>query len=168
MSKKMKMYDEILSNDDIVKLGLIIKNFEKGFYDYKTLVYNMKEMGVDIFPVTIDLSKKKMTIKDEDEIKTRFERQQFKPDDIRYFVISSSTYSNIIIRYDISMIRVLAHYGDLDSQKHLLSVLEYQCRLLGAPSTKKQREAVQTWKAQIEYLNHQISLNNEQKNNKRK
>ncbi len=160
---KKEVYSEILSSDEIIRLGLILKKFENGMYDYKTLVHNMNEIGINIFPITIDLSKI-VRIKDAKEAKTRFESLQFRPDDIRYFVISSSTYSNVIIRYDRTMIEALANYGDLDSQKTLIGILEYQCSQLSGPLTEKQRTTIKTWSDQIKYLKHQVSLNNGTKN----
>ena len=111
----IKLYNEVLSEKEIVTLGLIIRKFEREQISYKQLKQLLKEQNIELTPRFQDVSIKKMTVRQADEMKIRFEKEEYDPGDFNGYLISGEKYDNVIIRYDRPMIDILAKNGDEDA-----------------------------------------------------
>ena len=84
----IKLYNEILSEEEIVTIGLIIRKFEREQISYHQLKKLLKDQNVELTPRFRDVSNQKMTIMQAKDMKKRFEKEAYDPIDFDGYIIS--------------------------------------------------------------------------------
>lgn len=126
MEKEIKTYEDVLSKQEIITIGLLIRLFEDEKISYQELKKSLNNKGIELQPFMHDFSTTKMTIKTAEKLYERTINETFIPTDLRGYIISSNTYANILISYDRTMIELLAEYGDEHSKKVLKSIIKWE------------------------------------------
>lgn len=119
-------YDEALTDNEILIYAQIINQFKSGEIDFQTLKSLFLNNGVNIEPVTIDFTKKMMTISAADAIKKRISEQKYLYSDINYFILNSNEFKNVVFYMDYKAIELLANYGVPEYQEIMISILTTQ------------------------------------------
>lgn len=115
----MKNYREVLTSPEVVQIGVRLSRFERGEISYKTLDTIIKEVGIFVTPIFIDIDTKKMSLVKCNEIRTRIINGKILPSDVDHYVMSTSRHSSLLVKYDKTMAYVLASYGDEVAKKEL-------------------------------------------------
>ena len=111
----IRNYNEVLSENEIVKIGLIIRKFEREQISYKQLNQLLKDENVELTPHFHEFTKFRMSTMEQEEKKKRFETKQYDAGDFDGYLISGNNYKNVLIKYDRQMIDILAKNGDEDA-----------------------------------------------------
>ena len=135
----IKLYNEVLSEKEIVTIGLIIRRFEREQITYHQLKQLIKEENIELTPRFRDVSKAKMTVMQAEEMKRRFEREEYDPGDVNGYLISGKNYENVLIRYDRPMIEVLAKNGDEDAIITRDFLVDWEEKHRFAPNNRKKK-----------------------------
>ena len=126
-TKKTQWHYEVLSEEESAKIGLLIRKFDKGEITFPQFVDILKGAGISVKPwLNEELGHIKRTIAMAKEYEERKAKNEFLPNDIHGYYISSKNYENVYITYDISIIKILANQGDIEARKHLDSIVEWQ------------------------------------------
>ena len=67
-----------------------------------------------------------MSIQKYEELKNKFEKEEYEPEHLAAFILSSAYYKNVLVRYDRLMIENLVEYGEEYSKQILKNLLEYE------------------------------------------
>lgn len=121
-------YKDVLSKLDIITIGLCIVKYEQKSITYKELKETLKQKNIELKPYLHDFSKRMMSIQQYEELKTKFKNEEYEPEHLNAYIISSEHYNNVLIRYDRPMINVLAEYGEEYSKKVLEGLLAWEKR----------------------------------------
>lgn len=124
-------YGDILSNLDIITIGLYIVKYEQRQITYKELKDALAVRDIEVKPYLYDISTHMMTKCQYEELKIKFNKEEYEPENLNGYIISSENYKNVLIRYDRKMINVLAEYGDEYSKKVLESLTRWENNFLG-------------------------------------
>ena len=123
-------YKDVLSKLDIITIGLCIVKYEQKLITYKELKETLKQKNIELKPYLHDFSKRMMSIQQYEELKTKFKNEEYEPEHLNAYIISSEHYNNVLIRYDRPMINVLAEYGEEYSKKVLERLIEWEKNFL--------------------------------------
>ena len=121
-------YKDVLSKLDIITIGLCIIKYEQKQITYKELKEILKQKNIELKPYLHDFSKRMMSILEYEELKVKFKNEEYEPQHLNAYIISSELYNNVLIRYDRPMINVLAEYGEEYSKKILEGLLSWEKR----------------------------------------
>lgn len=111
----IKNYKEVLSEKEIVTIGLIIRKFEREQISYQQLKQLLKDENIELTPHFHKFTKFRMSTMEQEEMKKRFETKQYDAGDFDGYLISGNNYKNVLIKYDRQMIDTLAKNGDEDA-----------------------------------------------------
>lgn len=123
MTNEIKYYANVFLKKEIIPISLCISQFEREQIDYKNLECKLNNMGIKLKPIFIDYSKIKDAKIDKAKLKQRIITETLIPSDINGYLIANNNYKNILVKYDLFMIELLAEYGDIRSQKILDQIL---------------------------------------------
>lgn len=123
--KNVKCYEEILTDEEIVDISKIIREFEKGKITYLEVQDLFSNMNIKLVPNIIDPTNFK-TIRQVEELKSRIENKTLQSKDINGYVISSERFQNVLFRYDRPAIEKLAESGDEEAIKTLKGLKEWE------------------------------------------
>lgn len=131
-------YGELLSNEEIVEIGLILTEFNLGNITYLEFKDRMSAIGYTVNAQPIDSSKLKL-LKDAQTLEEKIKNNTIEARDVHRYFASSEKTGDIFFVYDRLMIDRLAEYGEehaIEVREHLL-VTE---RRLGGGSAPKKRK----------------------------
>lgn len=124
-------YGDILSKLDIITIGLCIVKYEQKQMTYKKLKEVFKSRNIELKPYLYDFTTHKMTKRQYQELKNKFTNEEYEPCHLNGYIISSKNYKNVLIRYDRTMINVLAQYGDEYSKNVLEAITRWENNFIG-------------------------------------
>ena len=133
----IKLYNEVLSEKEIVTIGLIIRKFEREQITYKKLKQLLEGENIKLTPNFRDGSTLKLNKKQHEEMQKRFESEEYDPGDFKGYLISGENYENVLIRYDRPMIEVLAKNGDEDAIRTRNILVQWEERDISFNSNKR-------------------------------
>ncbi len=131
-------YAELLSSEEIVDIGLVLTEFQKGNISYFEFQRKMKVLGYDVKAQPIDSSRLKR-LKDAQSLEERIKNNTIEARDIHRYLATGEKCGEIFFVYDRIMIDRLAEYGDeyaMDIREHLLRTE----RRLGGGSAPRKRK----------------------------
>ena len=135
----IKLYNEVLSEKEIITIGLIIRRFEREQITYKQLKQLLADENINLSLRLRDVSNRMMTVIQAEEMKKRFEKEEYDPGDLDGYLISGENYENVLVRYDRAMIDVLAKNGDKDAISTRNILLQWEERNSGPYTRGKQK-----------------------------
>lgn len=135
----IKLYNEVLSEKEIITIGLIIRRFEREQITYKQLKQLLADENINLSLRLRDVSNRMMTVIQAEEMKKRFEKEEYDPGDLDGYLISGENYENVLVRYDRAMIDVLAKNGDEDAISIRNILLQWEERKISSNSKNKRK-----------------------------
>ena len=129
-------YEDVLSKLDIITIGLCIVKYEQKQITYKELKDALKQKNIELKPYLYDFSTHMMTKHQYQELKNKFANKEYEKEHLNGYIISSEHYKNVLIRYDRTMIDILAEYGEEYSKKVLEGILQWEKNFVGFKKTK--------------------------------
>jgi len=124
-------YGDVLSKLDIITIGLYIVKYEQRQITYKELKKVLKSKNIELKPYLYYISTKKMTKQQYQELKNKFVNEEYDPVYLNGYIISGMHYKDVLVRYDRTMINILAEYGEEYSKKVLERLIEWEKNFLG-------------------------------------
>lgn len=157
--KNYILYEDVLTDDEILLYGQMIDKFKTGEIDFKTLESMFLSLGITIETTLFDFSKTMMSIEEANIVRERISKQDYLYSDIHYFILNSNRFKNVIFCIDYKAIEVLANAGMPKYQNTLISILKTQLRY----SDDKDKTLVkkrENWKTRIAELESQLANSN--------
>lgn len=114
-----KNYREVLTSPEVMQIGFRLSKFERGEVSYQIFETLMKDAGISVTPIFVDIDSKKMSLVKCHELKNRILSGKVLPSDVDHYVMSNSRYAGVSVKYDKIMVSVLASYGDEVAKKEL-------------------------------------------------
>lgn len=110
-------YKQILTAPEVVQIGYRLSKFERGEISYKVFDILMKDVGIQVTPVFVEVDMSKLSGRELLELKSRINFKELKPSDIDHYIVSTPRHKDFIVRHDRTMIKTLAEYGDPKAQR---------------------------------------------------
>lgn len=141
MNNSIRRYDEILTDDEIVSISKVVRDFEHGIITYKDVEHLFEERNIAMVPKLIDASKLK-TIKQVSELRDRVSNNELVSGDIDGYIISNDRYQDVIFRYDRYAIEKLAELGDEKAKQTLEALKSWEADFSNWQQRQKEQFAL--------------------------
>ena len=152
-------YAEVLTEDQIVSIGLIVKEFALNRISYQTLIEQINALNVFVTPVAKTLSSSDVSEEEKNETYIRYTNNEYKGDDIKYYILSTFNHPKIVFQIDDFLIETLAKAGDIDAQATLKNDLLRDLEDFISSQKRQGRKAkkiIQNYLDRINYLDKEI------------
>ena len=121
-------YDYALTDKEILLCAQIIDQFERGEIDFITLKEQFLGYDISLEAVLHDVSGRMMTVVQAEEREKRIAEHNFRPEDIKYYLLNSENFKNVVFLMDRKAIELLAESGSRKYQEALIGILKTQLK----------------------------------------
>ncbi len=120
-------YSEILDNDEMVEIGLLLKEFKNGTISYVDFGLMMKKLGYEL-SVELVSPKQFKLLRDVEAFKERVENNSILSKDVSLYQAKNKDGILIDFRYDRAMIEALASFGNEEAIFELEGIKRFEAR----------------------------------------
>lgn len=168
-ANEFKPFWKVLNDEQKLKYGKLYAAFKYEIYSYKELETKFLDLGVEIKPSVIDISKRMMTIDDYKRLKERLGQGGYKYQNLNGIILNSEDFQNVKFYEREDVIRLLANEELPDYQYTLMDILltklrnSYDVNENVAKERKQIKEELESLreKLNINYDNRQDEYNND-------